>query len=157
MRKEDGHGRRGGETSANVRLEARRVNAQMSKHRVDPPAPMFFDGTETSTGQTEPNFRSKYPPAKPGALGWEPLKAAQKAAYAAYTRLNLNHAASRQVSILSPDARASLSLPFLERWNATTLSVSFGETTWLIFYSWRRFAPCKLLILFVWMGVFVKV
>ena len=27
----------------------------------------------------------------------------------------------------------------------------------LIFYSWRRFAPCKLLILFVWMGVFVKV
>jgi hypothetical protein len=27
----------------------------------------------------------------------------------------------------------------------------------LIFYSWRRFAPCKLLILFVWRGVFVKV
>ena len=57
MRKKDGHGRRGGGTSANVRLEARRVNAQMSKHRIDPPAPMFFDGTETSTGQTGPNFR----------------------------------------------------------------------------------------------------
>ena len=57
MRKEEGHGRRGGGTSANVCLEARRVNAQMSKHRVDPPAPMFFDGTETATGQTGPNFR----------------------------------------------------------------------------------------------------
>jgi hypothetical protein len=52
--------------------------------------------------------------AKQGALGWEPLKAAQKAAYAAYTRLHLKRAASRQTPILSRDARGSLSLPFLE-------------------------------------------
>jgi hypothetical protein len=26
----------------------------------------------------------------------------------------------------------------------------------LIFYSWRRVAPCKLMILFVWMGVVCK-
>ena len=55
---------------------------------------------------------SNYPPAKPGALRCEPLKAAQKAAYAAYTRLNPNHAASGQISILSRDARASLPLAF---------------------------------------------
>ncbi|MGB5086607.1 MAG: hypothetical protein WBO09_18895 [Methylocystis silviterrae] len=35
------------------------MNAQMSKHRVEPPAPMFFDGTETTTGQTTPNFRDE--------------------------------------------------------------------------------------------------
>ncbi len=32
--------------------------------------------------------QSKYPPAKPGALEREPLKAAGKAAYAAYTLIN---------------------------------------------------------------------
>jgi hypothetical protein len=30
------------------------------------------------------------------------------------------------------------------------------ESLKLIFYSWRRFAPCKLLILFVWRGVVCK-
>jgi hypothetical protein len=35
------------------------MNAQMSKHRVDPSAPMFFDGTETTTIQTGPNFRDE--------------------------------------------------------------------------------------------------
>ena len=45
-----------GRPPANAGLEARRMNAQMSKHRVEPPAPMFFDGTETTTGQTGPNF-----------------------------------------------------------------------------------------------------
>jgi len=33
-------------------------------------------------------FFSKYPPAEPGALECEPLKAARKAAYAAYTLIN---------------------------------------------------------------------
>ena len=42
-----------------------------------------------------PLIQGKYPPAKPGALGWEPLKAAHKAAYAAYTRLKMDHAASQ--------------------------------------------------------------
>ncbi|MGO8845766.1 MAG: hypothetical protein ACLQFI_10635 [Methylocella sp.] len=35
------------------------MNAQMSKHRVDPPAPMFFDGTETTTAKTRSNFRDE--------------------------------------------------------------------------------------------------
>jgi hypothetical protein len=69
-----------------------------------------WEGLKPST----PTLASKYPPAKPGALGWEPLKAAQKAAYAAYTRVNLDHAASRQIPILSRDARVSLSFPLLE-------------------------------------------
>ncbi|MGB5087421.1 MAG: hypothetical protein WBO09_23130 [Methylocystis silviterrae] len=59
MRKEDGHRRRGGRPTANAGLEARRMNAQMSKHRVDPPPPMFFDGAETPTARTGPNFREE--------------------------------------------------------------------------------------------------
>jgi hypothetical protein len=35
------------------------MNAQMSKHRVDPPAPMIFDGAESTTARTRPNFRDK--------------------------------------------------------------------------------------------------
>jgi hypothetical protein len=35
------------------------MNAQMPKHRVDPPPPMFFDGTETPTARTGPNFRDE--------------------------------------------------------------------------------------------------
>ncbi|MBG0792856.1 hypothetical protein IYY11_05485 [Methylocystis sp. H62] len=58
-RKADGHGRRAGRPPANAGLEARRMNAQMSKHRVEPPAPMFFDGTETPTARTGTNFRDE--------------------------------------------------------------------------------------------------
>ncbi|WP_292532372.1 hypothetical protein [Methylocystis sp.] len=35
------------------------MNAQMSKHRVDPPPPMFFDGTEMPTATTGSNFRDE--------------------------------------------------------------------------------------------------
>jgi hypothetical protein len=49
---------------------------------------------------------SKYPPAKPGALECEPLKAAGKAAYAAYTLINSQGLGSR-VNSLS-DALAQL-------------------------------------------------
>jgi hypothetical protein len=35
------------------------MNAQMSKHRVDPPAPMFLDGAESSAARTRPNFRDE--------------------------------------------------------------------------------------------------
>jgi hypothetical protein len=35
------------------------MNAQMSKHRVDPPPPMFLDGTEAPTARTRPNFRDE--------------------------------------------------------------------------------------------------
>jgi len=59
MRKEDGHGRRGSGTPANAILEARSMNAQMSKHRIDPPAAMFFDGTETATARTRPSLRDE--------------------------------------------------------------------------------------------------
>jgi|GEM_PF-4615185 len=35
------------------------MNAQMSKHRVNPRAPMFFDGPEATTSHTGPNFRDE--------------------------------------------------------------------------------------------------
>ena len=51
--------------------------------------PSIFTGVgtpfEALQRQTYAAFGSKYPPAKPGALGCEPLKAAGKAAFAAYT------------------------------------------------------------------------
>ena len=34
-----------------------RMNAQMSKHHVDPPAPMFFYGAAMTTARTRANFR----------------------------------------------------------------------------------------------------
>lgn len=35
------------------------MNTQMSKIRVDPTAPMFFDGAESTTARTRPNFRDE--------------------------------------------------------------------------------------------------
>jgi hypothetical protein len=35
------------------------MNAHMSKNRVDPPPPMFFDGAESPTARTRPNFRDE--------------------------------------------------------------------------------------------------
>jgi hypothetical protein len=52
MRKENGHGRRGGGTSANASLEARRMNAQMPKHRVDPPPPNVRTLHRSNVGKT---------------------------------------------------------------------------------------------------------
>ena len=35
------------------------MNAQMSKHRVDPPSAMLFDGAETATAGTRSSLRDK--------------------------------------------------------------------------------------------------
>jgi hypothetical protein len=35
------------------------MNAQMAKHCVDPPASMFFEGTEMTTSCTRSNFRDE--------------------------------------------------------------------------------------------------
>jgi hypothetical protein len=35
------------------------MNAEMSKHSVDPPPPVLFDRTETPTARTGPNLRDE--------------------------------------------------------------------------------------------------
>ena len=44
---------------ADASLEARRMDAQMSQHRVDPPATMLFNGTKTATAGTRPSLRDE--------------------------------------------------------------------------------------------------
>ncbi len=59
MRKESSHRRRGGGMTANAGFEPGRMNAQMSKHRIDPPAAMVLDGAKAAAAGARPDFRNQ--------------------------------------------------------------------------------------------------
>jgi hypothetical protein len=47
------------ESSHNAGFEPGRMNAQMSKHRIDPPAAMVLDGVKAAAAGARPDFRNQ--------------------------------------------------------------------------------------------------